>query len=432
MTTSAVARLSSQEHDGRVALLCQHFYPEMISTGIHMTELATGLAEKGWTVTVYCAQPSLGISFSNSKAPSLLENKGVKIRRVQSFGSHSRNIFARLLFAMSYIASTAWTVFRDRRYYSGLIVTTNPPFLGLVARFMKLVCHKPYIFIVHDVYPDTAVKLGVMSSTSMLTHIWERITRSILRGADAVVVIGRDMEDVVRQKLEKASSHHIVLIHNWSDEQTVYPIPQERNTFFNEHVPKGWFVVQYSGRMGKTHNLEPLIEAAALLMNEPVFFQFIGDGSKRDILYELAQARGLTNIEFLPYQPMSKLAEVLSTADLAVVCLESSHTGLSVPSKTYGIMASGTPTLGFLALDSEIGRTITDNDCGVVVCNPNGAEVAGIIRDLIQTPDRLREMGTKAYRAFQDNYTLARAVQRYNDLMKEVFSAFHENHHSKG
>lgn len=41
----------------RLALICQHFYPAMLSTGIFITQLATGLARMGWAVRVYCGQP---------------------------------------------------------------------------------------------------------------------------------------------------------------------------------------------------------------------------------------------------------------------------------------------------------------------------------------------------------------------------------------
>ena len=64
---------------------------------------------------------------------------------------------------------------------------------------------------------------------------------------------------------------------------------------------------------------------------------------------------GLTNVEFLPYQPMERLAESLSTADLGVVCLGKEFTGMSVPSKTYGLMAAAIPILAFVDEVSEIG-----------------------------------------------------------------------------
>ena len=41
----AAARTAEEK---KLVLLCQHFYPEMVSTGMHMTELATRLAELGW------------------------------------------------------------------------------------------------------------------------------------------------------------------------------------------------------------------------------------------------------------------------------------------------------------------------------------------------------------------------------------------------
>ena len=40
-----------------------------------------------------------------------------------------------------------------------------------------------------------------------------------------------------------------------------------RNPFREEHAPGGAFVVQYAGRLGEKHTLEPLIDAACRLQD---------------------------------------------------------------------------------------------------------------------------------------------------------------------
>ena len=114
--------------------------------------------------------------------------------------------------------------------------------------------------------------------------------------------------------------------------------PETQRPFWNGR-PIGWRLAVHV----PSHNLEPLIDAARELSDTNVLFQFVGEGAKKPKLEELVASYGLANVQFLPYQPMRRLAETLSAADVAVVCLESGHTGISVPSKAYGVIASGTP-----------------------------------------------------------------------------------------
>lgn len=402
----------------RLVLLCQHFYPEMISTGLVATELAVALRRLGWDIIVYCAQPTLALATSgHPSVPAEMEHEGIQIRRVASVGTHAKGVLSRLLFASTYLLFSLVAVLRGRREFDGLLVTTNPPFLGLAAWIASLLLGKPFILLVHDVYPDVAVGLGLVKPTSIVTLVWERVSRLTLNAADAVVVIGRDMAHVVRAKLKRKDWPKLHLIPNWSDERAVSPIPREDNAFWREHSQPGQVLVQYSGRMGLTHNLEPLIDAAECMRGDPVIFQLIGDGAKRKRLEELVARKHLDNVQFLDYQPLERLGEVLSAAELAVVCLGGEFTGLSVPSKTYGIMASGTPILGLLDPASEIGRTILENDCGLVYRDPSGEQVAEAIRSVIDDPVRLSTMGANGRRAFLANYTLSVAAERYSALL---------------
>lgn len=406
---------------GRLVLLCEHFYPEMVSTGMHMTELATRLAERGWDITVYTARPAWANEREEDRFPKEMVYGGVRIRRVPTLGSARGGVASKTLAGLSFLASVTAVLWRARRRFEGMVVTTNPPFLGLVGRLFARWFRRPYLLIVYDVFPEFAISLGVLRAGSLVARAWDRVTRSILSGASVVVVIGRDMEDLIRRKLPERLHDRIVMIPNWSDERRVHPVPREGNAFRREHGLDGRFVVQYAGRLGEKHNLEPLVDAAGLLRGSGVLFQFVGEGAKKARLQALVAGEGLDDVQFLPYQPMDRLAETLSAADLAVVCLEPGHTGISVPSKAYGVIASGTPILGILDPDGEIGQMIKETGCGVLV-EPDPVEIAEAIRGLMADEEARTAMGEAGRAAFLERYTLARAAASYDAALASMLA----------
>jgi len=405
-----------------LALLCQDFYPETISTGLFMTELMIKLSQAGYHLRVYCTQPVYrDISQKATTVPNYMEYEGIKIFRVPTIGNHQHHLFSRALFSLSFLVSVTWAIFRDRASLQGIIVSTSPPFIGLAAWLLQILCHIPYTTIIYDVYPDVVVKLGLLSSFSPITWLWERLTRLILNHSQQMVVIGRDMLSQIKPKINSAKQAQITLIPNWANEQRVYPIPRTENRFIAEHQLQNKFVVQYSGRMGRVHTLLPLLDAAEILKNEPILFQFIGDGAQRQMLQIEAYQRGLKNLQFLPYQPLNRLAETLSAADIGVVSLTPRFTGLSVPSKSYGIMASGTPILALLEPTSEIGLMVEEANCGIVLPNPTGQHLADTIQRLRQNPSHLQQMGRRGRAVFLQQYTLQLAAEQYNSFFKDSF-----------
>lgn len=402
----------------RFVLLCQHFYPEMVSTGMHMTELAERLTELGWQITVYCARPSWGTE--TDLAEQTIQYNGIEITRVNTHGDQKKSLPSRALFALSFLWSVTLLLWQQRKQFPAIVVTTNPPFLGLVGWLFATLFRVPYLLIVYDIYPEIAVNLGVLSARSPITWVWRQVTHLIFRKAAVLVVIGRDMERIVQQKLPPHLRHRITRIPNWSDEKRVRPVPKSENSFRQQQGIQNTFLVQYAGRMGRTHNLEPIIEAARQLSTEKILFQFVGDGAKKQALQQLAAQYNLTNIQFLAYQPMEGLSEMLAAADLALVCLDEAFTGLSVPSKSYGIMASGTPILGFVQPDSEIGQMITEEACGLVLPNPTAEQISQTLRNLIHNTGTLDAMSAAGHRAFLQKYTLSHAALAYDAVLVKM------------
>ena len=54
-------------------------------------------------------------------------------------------------------------------------------------------------------------------------------------------------------------------------------------------------------------------------------FVFVGDGAGRKVLLAEAQKRRLKYVQFLPFQPRDRFAEVLATADVSLVILRKGY-----------------------------------------------------------------------------------------------------------
>lgn len=413
-------RAEACPHKGRLLLLSQVFYPEMIGTGKTLTELAIGLRELGWECDVICARPTVLIGQENQQVPPVLEYKGTTIRRSLVLGKHRGGLFGRVLFGASFLISSFFHALKAAGKCRGLLVVTNPPFLGLAAILVKWLRGTPYINIVHDVYPDTAVAAGLLRETSPITFLWERVTRLILHGAAVNVVLGRDMEKLIKAKLGDKYQGQVALVRNWAD-RTIVPVPRERNAFRQQHNPQDHFLVQYSGTMARIHNIEPLLEAAELLRNEPILFQFIGQGFKRPLVEKWVREKQLQNVQLLPLQPEEKLAEVLSAADLAAVCLAPGFTGSSVPGKSYGILAAAVPMLALVEADSEVGLTVREGDCGIVIPNASGQEVASAIRSLAKDRQKAQALGRNGLAMYTKRFAHDLAVAKYDRAFLEAF-----------
>ncbi len=406
----------------KILLLCQHYYPEMVSTGLHMTELTTKMVELDTSIqiNVFCAEPAKEEYFQDS-IKSNDEYKAVKIKRVSNIGKQHGSISSRVLFSLLFFIKTLNYAIIQRNRYDIIICTTNPPIVSIIPYLIKKLFRKPYIIIVYDVYPDIAVKLGIIKEFRFIAIFFRWLNVRVYNAAEKVVVIGVDMAELVRKSMKIADENKLSLIHNWSDKNTVTPIRKDENTFIKKYNLQKKKILLYSGNMGRTHNIEPILEAAKVLKDEEnIIFIFIGSGAKKKKISDFKEQNGLNNILQLPYQPIEIISHTLSSADIAFVCLEKEFTGLSVPSKAYGIMAAKVPIIGLLDSQSEIAKMLKKHNCGLIWEDGSTQTLSELIIQMLNNESELNNMAQNAYNVFLQNYDISISASKYNSLIKSI------------
>ena len=196
--------------------------------------------------------------------------------------------------------------------------------------------------------------------------------RSAYNSVDELIVLGRDMKEVIKNKLKYLKP--IIIIENWADIINIFP---KENCFscLQSLDLDGKIVIQYAGNVGRVQGLQLFLECLKESQNSSLHFCIWGDGSARKELQQFVQSNKMTNVTFHGSYRRNQQCDVLNACHLALISLSDNMYGLGVPSKSYNIMAADKPILYIGEAKSEIALTLKENNIGLVVENKKAAIV---------------------------------------------------------
>lgn len=392
----------------RICLVCDVFHPSEESTSQLFTGLLGALAEDGADFDVVTNRFAGG---DTEPAGGAGGPRGVRIHAVglpiRGRGSLPLRMARYAAFVVAATLRLLWL--ETDRYWA----STNPPFTPIWVAVVALLRRRKFDVIVHDVYPDGLVAVGYLGERSLTARAWKSLNRWAFRRATKIAVLGRDMAEVLRDRYA-VPSERLVFFPHWSLFDPAEPLPLAMSRLAHDLDLQGRFVVQYSGNMGLWHDMDSIVEAAALLGDVPqVHFLMIGAGRRRTAARRLAASRGLANITWLDFQPRNDLPDSLACASVSLISQRDGLNGMAVPCKLYGILASGRAVVAAVPEGSEVARVVHEERCGVVVPPHEPAAIADAIRALASDTATVSEMGRNAFAAYREKYSLAVARTRY-------------------
>ena len=366
----------------RILLLNQCFYPDVVSTAQHLTDLATALTARGHEVTVIASDRGYDDPTKRFKRRERWND--VEIIRIPSLSFGKSNALRRALNFASFLFVCSLRLLRLRRF-DVVVALTSPPLISFLgALFVKLKGAR-FCFWVMDLNPDEAIAAGWLDEKSVATRVLQRMLNYSLAVASRTIVLDRFMKErVVAKGVDPA---RIAVVPPWSHDDHVQFSAKGREEFRLRHGLAEKFVVMYSGNHSPCHPLDTLLDAARALQNQSeIVFYFIGGGSEQIKVRQLAAH--LPNVKCLPYQPLNELSSSLSAADLQVVVMGDEFVGIVHPCKVYNIMSIGAPTLYIGPTPSHV-TDIASQQQGRLFITTHG-DVDGVVR-AIREAMQLRE-----------------------------------------
>src|ERR1700704_4770097 len=179
--------MTGTERRLRVTFLTHYFPPEVGPAQTRLHELAKRLIAAGNNVTVVTGVPSYpaGVIFPGYRGKLFVDDSidGIRVLRTWVYASRDRGFLSRILNYLSFPIFSLLSVRKLGR--ADVIYVQSPPlFTGLAALWFSRLKSAPFIFNVSDIWPQSAVELGMLRNRLAIRlaewlehHIYRRATR---------------------------------------------------------------------------------------------------------------------------------------------------------------------------------------------------------------------------------------------------------------
>lgn len=375
-----------------------YFYPENTSFTHLEHDLLHTLVSAGHEVEVLCPVPTRGIQqdvqekFRQVREEILWQGK-VRVHRFWA-PKEGRNPLIRA-FRYFWCAFQTWRIGRKYQDVDLIFGVSTPPIQGLTMARIKRKLNCPCVYIVQDLFPESLVSTGLAKSRGLIWKLGNWVVANTYPAMDGLIVISQSFREALLSRGIPAEKIHVV--YNWIDTQRVVPVAREENPLYEElGIPRDKFLVLYAGNLGESQNGKCIVDAAALLQQEPnVIFVIFGGGSEYEVLRRYAEQKELKNIIFHTLLPQERVSQVYSLGDVALITCKPGTGKAGMPSKLWTIMATGTPVLASFDLDSELAKIICQVECGEVIDPDTPVDLAKAIQKAQENLQQLNEIGLR-------------------------------------
>jgi len=399
----------------KIAFLTQYYPPEIGAPQGRISGLAAAFLRAGHSVTVLTAMPNYPSGRIHAGYGGLVRREvreGAQVIRTFVYPTQRTDFLHRLTSYFSFVISSAilGTFLLERPDY--IIVESPPLFLGLAGIWLSWIKRCPMIFNVADLWPETAVRIGVIRRGSFAHWISDRLERLCYRRARIVTGQTRAIVNDIVARFPWCTTYHLS---NGVNTRTVHP--DRRTSASRAHLgPPDTCVAFYAGLHGLAQGLDQVLAAAELLQDTPLRFVLMGDGPTKASLVRQAKERGLTNVTFLDPRPTSEVPPLLAAADIVLVPLIT-HIPGATPSKLYEAMASGRPVI--IVAEGEPASVVRDGDAGLIVAPGDTGGLAAALRTLSRDSARRQALGANGRRTAERLFNQVEIDARFVSFLEQ-------------
>lgn len=415
-TRAACGRLSRAAV--KILYVSQYFPPEMGAPAARVSELSRAWAAAGHEVVVLTGFPNHPTGVVPPQYRGKLRARerweGVDVLRTWIYAAANRGIARRSLAFVSFAASSVVLGALDRGVREAdVVVATSPQFLCAVGGYvLSRIMGAPFVLEIRDLWPQSIVEVGALPARHPVVLGLEQVERFLYRRADLLVSVTDSFCEVWRrQGIDPAKMR---VIKNGVDLRLFEPGPRDEELRARLGL-RGKFVVSYIGTHGMAQRLDTLLDAAALLADDPdIHVLLVGEGAERERLVARARAEGLRNVTLLGQQPRHDVPRLVASSDLVAVILRRAELFEKViPSKMFEVMGSARPMV--LGVRGEAEALLREAGAGWAVPPEDPAALAQAIRRAKADPDERRRRGEAGRAYVVEHYDRDVLARRYLD-----------------
>lgn len=379
----------------KVLILTQYFPPETGAPQNRLYAIAEGMTERGVEVTVLTGMPNYpemrihpqyrGALFCDEQMGS------IRVLRAWLYSTKRKNIVFRLLNYFSFVMSSCLLgLVKGPR--ADIVITESPPlFLGITGLLLAKVKGAAHVFNVSDLWPESAVQLGIIGD-GLALRMSEKLEMLCYRRSE--MILGQT-KGIVKNITTKVPDKPVRWVPNGADLDTVAKVELDPSVLRSSGIESYIPYLVYAGVLGYAQGLETLVDAAELLASrqKQVHLLLIGSGPEESDLREMIHRKGLRNIHFLGRLDRIDVLTIIKGSVASIVPLKKNDLFLgAIPSKIFECLAMAKPIV--LGVNGEAKELFIDEaTCGLHFEPESSEELAACIEQYLRRPDLAAEHG---------------------------------------
>ncbi len=284
----------------------------------------------------------------------------------------------------------------------------------------------PIVLDVRDLWPDIFLQPApalLRGPVRLLLRPYFWATRRALSGADALIAVSAGYLEWGLARAARAAGPRdqvFPLAYSLPDQPpAVRAAGLEMLRKFG--VKSGGIVCLFAGTLGRTYDLEPVLECAAGLARDPqarFHFLICGDGERAPAWRQ--RAAGLPNVSFSGWLEQDEMRAALAVADIGLAAYaRAAPQGL--PNKVIEYLAAGLAVVSSLTGETE--QLLSRESCGTTYQAGSAASLNDALCAL-KANDVRQRLAHNARRTFETHFQ-AETVYRQLAEYLEAFTAPH-------
>jgi len=326
----------------KILIYSLHFKPDLIGIGKYTSEMSDWFFNHGHEIRVITAPsyyPEWELKhrfkwYKKEKNPYL-------IWRCPIYVPSQPKGFTRLIHLLSFAISSFPIMIKNITWNPEFIISIEPPFFTTPTALLysKLTQAKSILHI-QDLEIDAAYSLSILKK-GLFYKIIQKFEKFILNRFDIITTISPMMKNQIVHK--GINNEKIDILPNWADTDKIHPTINNKYLYERLTIKPKQKVILYSGNIGEKQNLKIVINVAEKMQsdNTKCIFLLVGDGAAKNRLEDYVTKRNVTNIKFLPLQPIKDLGALLTMANIHLITQDKSISDYVLPSKLTNILSAG-------------------------------------------------------------------------------------------
>ncbi|MFS4417365.1 glycosyltransferase family 4 protein [Maribacter sp. 2307ULW6-5] len=377
-------------------------YPDVSKGGNLYTDLLDALLQEGHSVFVVAPAED------EISAPELRDERGAQVLRVPTLklfgGGLIEKGLSNVLLPKQY--KRAIKAAKIDMAFDLIIMPTPPITLINVAQWIKKRSKAKLYLILRDIFPQNAVDLKMMSPHGPLYHYFRKLERKLYRNADAMGCMSQENINYVLRHNPSVPKEKLHLLPNWEKFKIQLEDAEKKEFLVKKYGLENKFIAIYGGNMGKPQQLENVLQLAKEVQDVPeIVFLFIGWGTEKAKLQQMALTLQLNNVRFLENLPRPDYNTLLQCADVGLISLHKDFTIPNYPSKVNAYYKLKLPVLATVDVNTDFGRDLEAIGAGLSSAAGDIPSLKSNLLTLYRDADLRKKMGKKGHLHFKNRLT---------------------------